>query len=60
MFDFDNKNFFFRQELKWLKSQNYGSLWVTVNRNKLFRIFEDSYEQLKSTSKEEMLGKLEV
>lgn len=61
LLSFDNKHYFFRQELKKLKQANYGNpIQVTVNRNKLFRIFEDSYEQLHNLSKEEMLGKLKI
>jgi len=61
LFEFDNKHYFFRQELKRMKQLNQsGGVHITVNRNRLFRIFEDSYEQLRGVTKEEMLGKMHI
>ena len=61
LFDFENKHYFFRQELKQLKKQHYSQgIQVTVDRSKMFRIFEDSYEQLRYLSKEEFMGRVHV
>jgi hypothetical protein len=61
LLDFDNKHHFFRQEIKRMKRLNhYDSIRIAVNRNKMFRIFEESYEQMNHLSPEEWKGKIEV
>ena len=61
LFDFDNKFYYFRQEMKRLKQEgSYETIQVTVNRNRLMRIFEDSYDQMRHLTREEMLGKMSI
>lgn len=61
IFDFDNKHHFFRQELKRMKrNEGQDAIRIVVNRNRMFRIFEESYDQMNAFTPEEWKGKLEV
>jgi hypothetical protein len=61
IFDFDNKHHFFRQEIKKIKKVGaYDALRIGVNRDRAFRIFQDSYDQMNGLTPEEWRGKLEI
>lgn len=61
IFDFDNRHNFFRQEIKRLKRVGgHEHIRIVVNRNRMFRIFEDSYDQMHRLSPEDWNGKIEV
>jgi len=61
IFDFDNKHHFFRQEIKKMKRTGaYDAIRIAVNRTHIFRIFEESFEQMNGFSPEEWKGKLEI
>ena len=61
LLDFNNKHHFFRQEIKKMKrTGHHDIIRIVVNRNKMFRIFEDSYEQMNHLSAEEWKGKIQV
>jgi hypothetical protein len=61
IFDFDNKHNFFRQEIKKIKRIGaYDTIRISVNRNRMFRIFEESYEQMNGISSDEWKGRIEI
>ncbi|KAL6042845.1 hypothetical protein QOT17_024210 [Balamuthia mandrillaris] len=56
--DFDNKRAYFRSQLQKLKERSYyGGCRLRVRRK---RVFEDSYQQMRNRTPEELRGRLSV
>merc|ERR1711976_1150191 len=58
--DFDVKRFWFKQQMRKLRSQanrRHGSYRITIRRD---RVFEDAYNQLRFRNADELRGRLHV
>ena len=55
--DFENKRNYFRAELKKLRQGNHEPINIMVNRQ---NIFEDSYDQIKDLSKDELKNRFHI